>query len=147
MRTKNKNLFSDSGFTLIELLVASTIIALLSTIGFTSFQALTRNGRDALRKTDLEQVRSALEIYKSENGSYPTPTVTCVPALPSSYISYPSDPKSPTYRYCYDWTSALQYKLCAHLENGDPSQDYECDGNGGTTDDCTDNCNYKVTNP
>lgn len=135
-----------SGFTLIELLVAATIIALLSTIGFTSFQALTRNGRDALRKTDLEQIRSALEIYKSESGSYPTPTVVCIPALPSQYLSYPSDPKTPDHTYCYGWVSALQYQMCAHLENGSATQDYDCDGGGGSND-CTDNCNYKVTNP
>lgn len=136
-----------SGFTLIEILVVATIIALLSTIGFTSFSALTRNGRDALRKTDLEQIRSALEIYKSETGVYPTITVTCVPALPTQYISYPQDPKAPAHSYCYSRTNALQYQLCAHIENGDAVQNYNCDADAATTNDCVDNCNYKVSNP
>jgi len=135
-----------AAFTLIEVLVAATIVALLSTIGLTGYQAISRSGRDALRKSDLEQIRSALEIYKSDIGNYPTPATTCAPVLPTSYINpYPSDPKSPTYRYCYvQPTATLKYYICAHLENGDAT-DYstECEG----TNQCGSNCNYKVANP
>lgn len=136
------------GFTLIEVLVAATIIGLLSTIGLSSYQAITRSGRDALRKSDLEQVRSALEIYKSDNGNYPTVTVTCVPALPTSYINpYPADPKSSANKYCYVWVSSLKYQLCAHLENaGQPAvtPPYCGDSSGNL---CTSSCNYQVINP
>jgi prepilin-type N-terminal cleavage/methylation domain-containing protein len=136
---------NTAGFTLIEVLVAATIIGLLSTIGFTAFQAITRSGRDALRKSDLEAVRSALEIYKTESNSYPTPQATCVPALPSDYINpYPTDSKAPTYRYCYNWADSLRYNLCAHLENGG-SSNYDADCGG--TNICGSTCNYKVTNP
>lgn len=135
------------GFTLIEVLVAATIIGLLSTVGLTGYQAITRSGRDALRKSDLEQVRSALEIYKSDNGNYPTPQATCVPALPTSYINpYPTDSRPSASRYCYVWKTGLTYQICAHLENGGTvaSASY-CGDSAGTL--CTANCNYQVTNP
>ncbi len=133
---------TNSAFTLIEVLVAATIVALLSTIGLSGYQAITRSGRDALRKSDLEQIRSALEIYKSENGAYPTPQTTCVPALPTSYINpYPADPRSSS-RYCYVWQTNLTYQLCAHLENGAAADSYCGSGNL-----CTSSCNYQVVNP
>lgn len=64
---KNPNL----GFTLIELLVSVTIITLLAMIGLSSFSSLQARGRDARRKADVEQVRTALELYRSQNGYYP----------------------------------------------------------------------------
>lgn len=136
------------GFTLIEILVAATIVALLSTIGLSGYQAITRSGRDALRKSDLEQIRSALEIYKSDNKNYPTPPTACVPVLPTTYINpYPADPKTPTYRYCYiQPTGTLTYRLCAHLENGSTVANAAfCGDSAGNL--CTANCNYQVTNP
>ena len=133
---------NNKGFTIIELLVTITIIALLTTIGVTGYQAVSKSGRDALRKSDLEQLRSALEIYKSENGSYPTATSVCIADLTSDYLNtYPNDPKNPTYKYCYVRNSNLSYVLCAHLENGDTSDD--CGG----TNACGDDCNYSVDNP
>ncbi len=158
--TKKKTLLKDllnvkcyllnDGFTLIEIMVAATIVALLSTMGISGYQAVTRSGRDALRKTDLEQIRSALEIYKSENNMYPTNTGigSCLPnSLSPDYINnYPADPKSASYKYCYVYVNNISYKLCAHLENGSdtPSSSY-CDDSGGNI--CTGNCNYQVTNP
>lgn len=140
--THNQQLITKFGFTLIEVLVAATIVALLSTIGISGYQAITRSGRDALRKSDLEQIRSALEIYKSDYGNYPAPTTTCVPNMPTSYIyPYPTDPKT-AYRYCYNQVSTLQYQLCAHLENGSTTDSY-C----GSQNYCTSSCNYQVTNP
>ena len=61
----------NQGFTLIEVLVAATIIAVLTSIGVVSYQAANKRARDAKRKTDLEQVRAALEMYKADNNWYP----------------------------------------------------------------------------
>lgn len=141
---KNYKFSSSAGFTLVEVLVAATIVGLLSTIGMTGFQAVTRSGRDALRKTDLEQIRSALEIYKSENSVYPASS-SCAPVgLTSGYINpYPADPKPAVSRYCYvAGASSITYQLCAHLENGSGS-DTGCGGGN----QCTVNCNYQVINP
>lgn len=149
---------SQKGFTLIEILVAATIIGILSTIGITGFQAVTRNGRDAVRKSDLEQIRSALEIYKSENNQYPASSACTSPFPDTTYINpFPADPRKPKFQYCYvrSATSTLTYTICAHLENGDPNTDYKAncsdsgdvENNCGTSPSSATNCNYKVTNP
>lgn len=131
------------GFTIIELLVSITIIGLITSIGATGFQAITRNGRDALRKTDLEKLRSALEIYKSDYGIYPPASLPCMADLTQGYINpYPVDPKSGELRYCYvRGGTNLTYELCAHLENGDTTD--LCGG----VQSCVINCNYQVVNP
>ncbi|MCX6792389.1 MAG: prepilin-type N-terminal cleavage/methylation domain-containing protein [Candidatus Gottesmanbacteria bacterium] len=59
------------GFTLIEILVAASIIAVLSVVGVTSYTSINKRSRDARRKSDLEQIRSALEMYRVDNGHYP----------------------------------------------------------------------------
>lgn len=52
---------AHSGFTLIELLVAISIIAILSVIGFVSFQQVQSNAKDAKIKADLNAIKKAYE--------------------------------------------------------------------------------------
>lgn len=110
------------GFTLIELLVVVAIISLLSTIGLASFQSAARRGRDGKRKGDLSQVRAALELYRSQAGSYPSGAynamITTVKNPPYQYISDPT-PQDPKVGYSYTYTVAsppATYVLCARLE-------------------------------
>lgn len=59
------------GFTLIELLVVIAIIGLLSTLAVVSLSAARTRARDVKRLADLRNFQSALEIYASEQGTYP----------------------------------------------------------------------------
>ena len=65
-----------SGFTLIELLVVISIIGVLSTIAMTSLNVARAKARDARRLSDMEQIRIALEMYKSDHGYYPNENST-----------------------------------------------------------------------
>lgn len=58
------------GFTLIELVIVIGLLGILATAGFTSYIHSMQVSRDAKRKTDLESIRQALEMYKSDNGNY-----------------------------------------------------------------------------
>jgi prepilin-type N-terminal cleavage/methylation domain-containing protein len=61
-----------NGFTLIELLVVATIIIILSAIGLVSYSNAGKSARNSKRKSDIETVRQALVLYKSDTGGYPT---------------------------------------------------------------------------
>ncbi|MDP2672104.1 MAG: type II secretion system protein, partial [Candidatus Daviesbacteria bacterium] len=50
------------GFTLIELLVAIAIIGILSSFLLSNFVGVRQRARDGVRKSDLRQIQSALEL-------------------------------------------------------------------------------------
>ncbi len=62
----------QNGFTLIELLVVIAIIGLLASTIVIALSSAKASARDAKRKTELNQVRTALEFYYNNNGSYPS---------------------------------------------------------------------------
>ncbi len=65
------SLHTTKGFTLIELLVVIAIIGLLSSVVLTSLNSTRIKGRDSTRVSTLKQYQVALELYRSDNGSYP----------------------------------------------------------------------------
>ncbi len=125
------------GFTLIEILVVATIIVLLTATAIVTYTTFLKQSRDAKRKTDLEQVRAALEMYRSNINTYPVgsvyATTLSVLTTPVIYIqSLPTDPKNPTYSYYYTGT-ASDYTIAAYLEGG---------GTTCVAGQCGLNCNY-----
>jgi general secretion pathway protein G len=122
------------GFTLIEILIAVTIIAILTAIGIVSYSSVNRRARDAKRKSDMEQVRSALEIYRNDFGVYPGSAEGFVALttlgqdilVPLYLPAIPMDPKSTTASPIPYWyspvgyvgaTNFYAYCLCAEVEN------------------------------
>ncbi len=71
---KYKRLTRTDGFTLVELIVVITILAILGTIGFTSYVGTTRYARNSARAADLSTMRASLEIYQARWGQYPSPS-------------------------------------------------------------------------
>ena len=105
----------NRGFTLIEVLVAATIIAVLTSIGIVSYQAANRRARDAKRKSDLEQVRAALEMYKSDHsGSYPAGSCVNISSLGlSNYLSSDINPPKSGEAYYY---KVVGYGYCVSAQ-------------------------------
>lgn len=132
-----------NGFTLIELLVVMTIFAILMGLAMTSYQSARRAARDGRRKTDLEQIRSALEMCYADNPDtgYPVGIYDNITCGTKTYFS--GTPKDPVYQtqYYYSRPTASTFELCAYLEVGVAGScgTVSC-GSQGT-------CNYKVTNP
>ena len=62
------------GFTLIELLVVIAIIGLLSTLAVVALGSARSKANDAKRLSDIKQVQTALELYYTDNNTYPTTT-------------------------------------------------------------------------
>lgn len=62
---------NTKGFTLIELLVVISIIGLLSSFAIVSLNSARIKARDALRKGDMAQIRTAMYLYFDDNNQYP----------------------------------------------------------------------------
>lgn len=114
----------NKSFTLIEVLVVATIIALLSVGGIVSYTQFTKSARDARRKSDVENIRAALESYKSNTDYYPKEDTGNVPPnilVTGSYIKViPKDPKTnANYTYTASGctgSNCTGYTLVANLE-------------------------------
>lgn len=154
------------GFTLIELLIVIAIIGVLSTLLMANFIGVRQRARDAQRKSDLRQVQAALEIYRSDIGSYPITLATCtcnsaaclgnvglsnVADCTNTYMQkIPKDPSggsigynSGNYYYSSDGTT---YTLGTCLENSGDSQ--STDTNPLSSDNgCISKTYYVLNNP
>lgn len=153
MSIKNRKKRNTFGFTLIELLVVISIIGILLALSIFGMQSARQAARDGKRKSDLEQIRSGLEIYRADCGVYPTgslvagatlfgdgSTDSC--SLTNTYISsIPADPLSDTNLYAYS-SDGSTYLVCAALEQP-PTTPMDITGCGN----CGSTCNYVVTNP
>jgi len=61
---------SGRGFTLMELMVVVSLVLLIISVGLTNYITQVKRSHDARRKSDLEQIRAALEMYRADNGEY-----------------------------------------------------------------------------
>jgi len=59
------------GFTLIELLVVIAVIGILTSLIMVNFNAARARARDVERKSDLDQIKKALQMYYNDFGFYP----------------------------------------------------------------------------
>ncbi len=130
--------------------MAVTIVITLSAIGIASYRSANQKGRDGKRKSDVNQVRAALEMYRSDNGLYPNTGDGSgndwdgmLSTLGSGYINnVPLDPRSNDgWTYYYNSSDGYTYIICALLESetgGSCSGSPSC--GGGT-------CNYQFSNP
>jgi len=135
-------------FTLVELMVSISIIAVLIGLSIFGLVGARETARDAKRKGDLEQIRSALEIYRSDCTSYPATLGTILVGdgtnCPTANVYMESVPEDPIQGRLYSYTriSTFSYKLCSALEKPPSTPATGCGSCGaGIT------CNYAVTNP
>ncbi len=134
----------QKGFTLIELLIVIAIIGILSGLLFVNFSGARERARDAKRKSDLNTLKSALQLYYNDFGTFPQSgagnTISGCGATGTSVCSWtsgttagsafsagnpaniymgvlPGDPQSPSQQYSYATDVTVDYKLSTTLEN------------------------------
>ena len=59
------------GYTIVELLIVVVVIAILAAITVVSYNGITKNAKDAATDSALRSIKSGMEMYMSESGSYP----------------------------------------------------------------------------
>lgn len=104
------------GFTLIELLVVIAIIGIVLSVSVVSYLTAQKQVRDTRRKTDLMEIRQALETYRSENGTYPADTSWTTDLSPDFITTLPTDPDGSNYGYVAGASPIVTYSLCTTLE-------------------------------
>lgn len=115
-RLKSIHYKASSGFTLIEVMVVVVIIAILAAMIVPKIMSRPEQARMVKVKQDLMVIQSALDLYKLDNGRYPTtdqglaalvnkPTTPPIPRnwKADGYLeNIPVDPWGENYQYMND---------------------------------------------
>lgn len=134
------------GFTLIELLIVIAIIGILTSVLLANFSGARERARDAKRKSDLNTLKTALQLYYNDFGRFPAAgtgnTIAGCGAAGTSVCNWttgsaagtpfsagnplniymgsmPGDPLSgsTSYQYAYLESATVDFTISATLEN------------------------------
>lgn len=72
MRKNKKFVLRQQGFTLIEVMVVVVILAILAAIIVPRIMSRPEQARAVKAKTDIMAIENAMEMYKLDNGFYPS---------------------------------------------------------------------------
>ncbi len=127
---------TDGGFTLIELMIVVVILGLLATIVMPRILSRPEQARRTKAKIDIRNIESALALFKTDTGRFPT-TSEGIEALvsdpgikgysPDGYLDkVPLDPWGNKYVYISPGVHSRDYDLESYGRDGE---------DGGTGDD------------
>lgn len=128
--------YKQNGFTLIELMIVVVILGLLATIIMPKILGRPEQARRVKAKADIRSIQSALALFKTDTGRFPT-TSEGLEALVKNpgikgynadgYLdAVPVDPWGNTYVYMSPGVHSKDYDLMSYGKDGE---------NGGTGDD------------
>ena len=169
-KSSNAKTFLTKGFTLVELLIVIGILSILSVGAITVLNPTSQfqKANDVRRKSDLNQVQKALEVYYGDNGKYP-PNYSVsdyrIKGLDGNVVNWgsswqpymevlPKDPKGSKNYVYFASSDGQSYFLYASLDRGTDSS--TCNGgaacnslttNGIPAVACGDTCNFGLSSP
>lgn len=150
------------------------IIGILASMIMVNFIGVRQRSRDDIRKSDLHQMQSALELYRADNGLYPPnglpwsngatnslcgDGVKMISPVDGSIVYMQKIPCDPLINKAYVYNSpdgGITYTITSCLENGnDSQQDKDSSGNPSMSSVCTTlpysdppfKASYTITNP
>jgi prepilin-type N-terminal cleavage/methylation domain-containing protein len=97
------------GFTIVELLIVIVVIAILATISIVAYNGIQARGRASEASYGLAQAKKKLELYKVDNGAYPTTGNLASAGVTDGDVSYQYTSSGTT--YCITGTAGtVSYK-------------------------------------
>lgn len=109
---------------------------LVMAVAGVSFSGTNVKARDGRRMADIERIRTALELYRQQQGVYPADGTDLI----ADYLSaWPEDPKD--FEYSYVQESDYTYSLYAKMEDVGSTTGVYAATCGAEV------CNYLVSNP
>ena len=131
------------GFTLIELLVVVSIIAMIASIILSALGTAKQKAQDTAKVRELQEVRTALQMYFGDNGSYPNNLSDLTSGSKKYIASISGDIKYATTTNSYHMGVVL--KDASQVPSGDkddptkfPGNSNNCATTGTTPDLCYD---------
>ncbi len=113
---------SRAGFTILEVVVVVIVIAFFAALIIPGLISGPSRARDAQRKSDLRVIKSALENYYNEKGSYPTALAELEKGATPFIKQLPKDPKTHAdYVYITYGNPPNSFTLQTTLENKNDS--------------------------
>lgn len=135
--THQVQLTRRSGFTIVELLIVIVVIAILAAISIVAYTGIQSRAHDAALQSDANAIRKVMQMYYSDNGSYPICSggsghscslLSITPQLVPKYVSsMPNDTAQPyqyvatnTSPYGDRWSVRIYKKsIAAHCQIGE----------------------------
>jgi len=112
-------------FTIIELLIVIVVIAILATISIVAYNGIQNRARASEASSALAQAKKKLELYKIDNGSYPSSGNLASAGITSTDVDYQYTSNGTT--YCITGTAGnVSYKAS---DSTSPTQG-GCSGHG-----------------
>jgi len=129
MPRKNKQHLHNVGFTLIELMIVVVILGMLATIIMPKILDRPEQARRMKAKVDIRSIESALALFKTDTGRFPT-TSEGLEALVSNpgiegyndeaYLDkVPTDPWGNKYVYISPGVNNREYDLKSYGKDGE----------------------------
>jgi len=126
---ENKQQLHNAGFTLIELMIVIVILGILATIVVPRILNRPEQARRMKAKIDIRNIESALALFKTDTGRFPT-TSEGLEALVSDpgikgynsdgYLDKtPSDPWGNKYIYIHPGINSKDYDLESYGKDGE----------------------------
>lgn len=118
-----RNTRRSRGFTLIELMVVIVILGLLVTIVGPNVQRFMVKGRIQTAKTQMSNLKTAVEQYRLEKGRLPDSLEECKDWLADGTL--PKDPWGGDYKYVKD--GKKKYDIVCYGEGGEEGGEDEAE--------------------